>query len=172
MLPKTVSGTRIDHSEVEMEADKLSWRPAAYAFIFNDSSEILALENPWNEKKELPGGGVEVWETLPSALIREVWEETGLHVEVREMVHVLDEFYMTPTGKQWHTLKFYYCADLLAGDLRGAIRGNKLNCNPQWVDPALLTPDDLTHGWEALQKARCLPRRPASSRGVGASAMS
>jgi 8-oxo-dGTP pyrophosphatase MutT (NUDIX family) len=131
-----------------------SWRPAAYALIFNQDGQIPVLDTR-SDQKEFPGGGVEVWETLEAALIREVWEETGLIVNMRELVHVEDDFFMTPTGKQWHTVKFYYCADLQTGYLRGAIRGNKLNGNPHWIEPDTLGPHDLTTGWEALQRARC-----------------
>jgi ADP-ribose pyrophosphatase YjhB (NUDIX family) len=38
----------------------------------------------------LPGGGVEAWETLEEALLREMEEETGLRVSVRRLLYVAD----------------------------------------------------------------------------------
>lgn len=51
-----------------------------YALIRNQNDEVLIVENE-NSRWSLPGGAVEEDETLEQALIREVYEETALHVE-------------------------------------------------------------------------------------------
>lgn len=64
------------------------FRIAVYALIFNPEHEILlALRrdiNWWN----LPGGGLELGETVEEGICREVREETGLEVEVDHLVGV------------------------------------------------------------------------------------
>lgn len=57
--------------------------PAAIAIIFNDDkSEILLVKRKDVPVWVLPGGGIEPSELPQEAVIREVKEETGLHVEI------------------------------------------------------------------------------------------
>ena len=151
--PKTVKGMNLDHSAAELESDKLVWRPSAYAMIFNNKGEILLLDNDYNHKLDFPGGGIEIWETSIEAVKREVWEETGLTVTVGGLIHADDAFFMTPSKKHWHTIKFYYRATIMDGTLRNTIIHNESSINPHWVDPRPLTKSDLTSGWDALQVA-------------------
>jgi ADP-ribose pyrophosphatase YjhB (NUDIX family) len=63
------------------------FRIAVYAIIFNQGRVLLALRRNidwWN----LPGGGMEAEETVDEAMSREVREETGLEVEVEQLVGV------------------------------------------------------------------------------------
>jgi 8-oxo-dGTP diphosphatase len=60
----------------------------AAAVIFDEQNRILLVKltyqrfHPWG----VPGGGVEYGETSEDAVIREVWEETGLTVEVERFL--------------------------------------------------------------------------------------
>ena len=63
------------------------FRVAVSALIFDGERILLALRRDigwWN----LPGGGMEVGETVDEALLREVREETGLEIEVGPLVGV------------------------------------------------------------------------------------
>ena len=58
-----------------------------------DGAQVLLIKRghaPLKGQWSLPGGGVEIGETLEQAIAREVLEETGLTVEVGPMVEVLD----------------------------------------------------------------------------------
>ena len=70
--------------------------------ILNEQKQILlGLRNPNKENKEgeltgsglwtMPGGKVEIKETLSNAAIRETKEETGIEIENLELVAVLDD---------------------------------------------------------------------------------
>lgn len=63
------------------------FRIGVYAIIFDQGCVLLALRRDidwWN----LPGGGMEAGETVDEAIRREVREETGLEVEVEQLVGV------------------------------------------------------------------------------------
>lgn len=63
------------------------FRVAVYALVFDGERVLLALRRDidwWN----LPGGGMEAGETVDEAMRREVHEETGLEVEVGQLVGV------------------------------------------------------------------------------------
>jgi len=74
-----------DNSDVT--GSSASFRIAVSALIFEEGRVLLAHRRDidwWN----LPGGGMEVGETVDEALRREVAEETGLEVEVEQLVGV------------------------------------------------------------------------------------
>ena len=74
-----------DNSDVS--GSSASFRIAVSALIFDEGRVLLAHRRDidwWN----LPGGGMEVGETVDEALRREVAEETGLEVEVEQLVGV------------------------------------------------------------------------------------
>src|SRR5436305_14801630 len=63
------------------------FRVGVYAVIFNEEGVLLAHRRDidwWN----LPGGGMEAGETVDEAICREVRDETGLEVEVAQLVGV------------------------------------------------------------------------------------
>jgi 8-oxo-dGTP diphosphatase len=66
-------------------------RVAAYAVILRDTRILLSRLSPAVTKDELwtlPGGGLDHGEDPRNAVVREVYEETGLHAEVGELARV------------------------------------------------------------------------------------
>ncbi|SEN74392.1 NUDIX hydrolase [Paenibacillus sp. OK076] len=60
-----------------------------YSLITNpNDSHLLMVQNKGSEAWSLPGGKVEPYETLEVAAIREVCEETGLHVQLKGVVAI------------------------------------------------------------------------------------
>jgi ADP-ribose pyrophosphatase YjhB (NUDIX family) len=58
------------------------------AIIRNDDGHVLLQRRSDNGLWGLPGGGVEIGESVSTAIVREVREETGLTVQIERLVGV------------------------------------------------------------------------------------
>ena len=72
---------------------------------------------PYEGQWALPGGFVEVGETVRQAAAREAAEETGLAVEVSELVGVYSEPDRDPRG---HNVSVAFLASVLSGQMQAA----------------------------------------------------
>lgn len=66
------------------------------AFIENERGELLVVRRKADPAKgtlDLPGGFTDMMETGEEGVVREVWEETGLHVEKVEYLFSLPNVY-------------------------------------------------------------------------------
>jgi 8-oxo-dGTP diphosphatase len=99
----------------------------AQAIVCGDDGILLAVRSDlrgW----ELSGGEVEEGETSAAAVCREVWEETGLVVEVDR--HVGD---YVRTGFRPHTAKIYLCHPV-----GGVLKNNWETLELRWFSPESL----------------------------------
>lgn len=152
--PQTIAGKTLAGEAAVLEVEKLKWRPSVYALIFNDAGEMLVLDNIRNGRYDLVGGGIEIWEKAEAALIREAWEETGLTIRVDGLVHLSQQFFLTPSGKHWHVMSLFYRATVLGGELRSTIIEDEESLNPHWISLENLHRASFTieEGWDALEK--------------------
>jgi mutator protein MutT len=72
------------------------------AIVLNDRGEVLLAKRghaPLKGEWSIPGGGVEIGETLEGALVRELLEETGVAITVGPVVEVLDRIERSADGR-------------------------------------------------------------------------
>ncbi|MBF0410333.1 MAG: NUDIX domain-containing protein [Candidatus Riflebacteria bacterium] len=60
----------------------------AGAFILNDKDEILAVKEKGNNYFKLPGGHTELGESIEKAVVREVFEETGIESTFESIIAI------------------------------------------------------------------------------------
>lgn len=86
--------------------------------IFNENGEVLLQRRGDSNKWGFPGGAIELGETPEMAVIREMKEETGLDVEVGELVGVFTDCNMEyPNGDKAHSICIAYKAKVIGGEL-------------------------------------------------------
>jgi ADP-ribose pyrophosphatase len=88
-------------------------RVAVGAVVIHQNKVLLVLRNqpPAQDMWAIPGGGVNLGETLQAAAERELWEETGLRIKAGEVIYAFDAIVCDTEGRvQFH----YVILDLLA----------------------------------------------------------
>jgi ADP-ribose pyrophosphatase YjhB (NUDIX family) len=78
--------TRVDYYNDPNAPKANSIAVAVSAFIQDDEGRILMIRRTDNDLYSIPGGQLELGETLAEAAVREVREETGIECEVTEVI--------------------------------------------------------------------------------------
>ena len=105
---KTISCKNNFDQIVEIPEEKFIFRPSVYGIVL-DKNKIVVLRNKSNNKLWFPGGGLEIGERLEEGLKREIHEETGLSVEVNDLLLTKENFfYYQPKDGAYHAFLFFY----------------------------------------------------------------
>lgn len=106
---------------VEITVEKFQTRVSAYGLIRQDDicGKILFVRMKISGKYFLPGGGIEMCEPIEGGLVLEIKEETGIDVEVGELLgHLKTQFYDQEKDLAFDNLSLYYKCTPLSIDLR------------------------------------------------------
>ena len=95
------------------------------------------LEGQWS----IPGGTLELGESLQDGVRRELLEETGIEVRVLELIEVFDRIFRDASGKiQYHFVIVDYLCELVSGEANAASDVT----DTAWVSEANLSNYKLT----------------------------
>ena len=96
-------------------------RPSVSAVIVRDG-RLLLQQRADSRQWGLPGGSVEIGESVTAALEREVCEETGFEVVVGRLIGVYSDPHLQivryPDGRVWHYVNLCFACELRRGTLR------------------------------------------------------
>ena len=91
------------------------------AVIFDETRQkVLLTRRADNRQWCLPGGHMEPVETVTETCIREVWEETGLRVEVKRLAGVYsnpNRYIQYPDGNKFHVVALNFEVVVVDGKL-------------------------------------------------------
>ena len=136
------------------------------AVIVKDGRVLLARRGnePLKGHWTLPGGVLEVGETLAAAVAREVLEETGLEVESFELIELLERIHREQGRVRYHYVIADYLCRVAGGELRAASDVDDVRWveRAEWNSHSVLKLDPITvrvieKGWQraqALEKER------------------
>ncbi len=130
--PPTLPGT------VEARPSRGPLRPVfgVGAVVIDDAQRVLLVKRrhePLAGQWSLPGGRLELGETLEAATAREILEETGLVVDVGPLVEVFDRILLDAEGQVQH---HFVVADYLCRPRGGALQAGSDVSDVMWATPA------------------------------------
>lgn len=95
--------------------------PSVVAGVRNDAGDLLLVHRTDNQLWALPGGGVDVGETVADAVVRETKEETGIDVQVERLIGIYSNPHHVMAyddGEVRQQFSMAFTARMLGGQLR------------------------------------------------------
>jgi ADP-ribose pyrophosphatase YjhB (NUDIX family) len=80
--------------------------------------KILLVQERADERWTMPGGWADVGDSPSEMVVREVWEESGFHVEPRKLIGVYDANRSGTPLSFYHAYKLVFLCEIVGGDAR------------------------------------------------------
>jgi ADP-ribose pyrophosphatase YjhB (NUDIX family) len=127
---------RIDYINDPSAPSANSLVPSANAIVVNDRGEILMMRRTDNGNWAVPGGGMDIGESITDTAKRETREETGIDCEITGLVGI----YTNPRHVIRYTsneeVRQEFSIVFTARPTGGELRSSSESSDVQWVAPA------------------------------------
>jgi 8-oxo-dGTP pyrophosphatase MutT (NUDIX family) len=105
-----------DEEAIPYDGSPLTWRVSAYVLVIQNN-QLLVVKDTTEKLYDIPGGGIELDESIEEAIEREGKEEAGAVVRAEKLIHArVDCFYHKAQQKFLRTVQLFYTGSLI-GDL-------------------------------------------------------
>lgn len=127
---------RIDYLDDPSAPRANSLVPSANVIVVNDQGEILMIRRTDNGNWAVPGGGMDLGESITDTAVRETREETGIDCELTGLVGI----YTSPRHVIRYTsnneVRQEFSIVFTARPTGGQLRSSSESAEPQWVSAA------------------------------------
>lgn len=142
------------HDSLGRPLDKMpdELHPGANTVLINESNQVLLHRRADNDAWALPGGRMEIGESIEECAVREMFEETGIRTRIKRLVGVYSDpknycILRYPSGYAVHYLIVVYEVEQIGGDLLISEESTEL----RWFDV-----DDLPDGMMPSSRMRVM----------------
>jgi ADP-ribose pyrophosphatase YjhB (NUDIX family) len=126
---------RIDYYDDPNAPKANSMVPSVNVVVTNDAGEILLIRRSDNDNWALPGGAIDLGETLTQAAIREVKEETGITCQITGLVGIYTDpkhiIYYTSNAEARQEFSIVLTGRAVSGLRRPSAESSEV----RWVSP-------------------------------------
>ncbi len=134
----TALAQRIDYFDQPEAPAANSLVPSANVVTVNDAGEILLIRRADNGNWALPGGAMDIGESLPEAAVRETAEETGIEVAIVGLVGIYSDprhvILYTSNGEVRQEFSVVFKARPVGGEPRPSDESREV----RWAAPAAI----------------------------------
>jgi ADP-ribose pyrophosphatase YjhB (NUDIX family) len=131
-------GERIDYLDDPAAPKANSVVPSANVLVINNQGEILMIRRTDNGNWAVPGGGMDLGESITETAVRETREETGITCEITGLVGIYTNprhvILYTSNGEVRQEFSIVFTARPTGGELRSSSESSE----PQWVSPVAI----------------------------------
>lgn len=140
----------------------------AVGAVVVDGGRVLLVrrgKEPLKGHWSLPGGALELGESLADGLVREVREETGLTVQPVELVELLDRIHREGERVRYHYVIADYLCRVVGGEMQAASDAEAVRWveRAEWSSHSALKLDPITvrvieMGWHRAREIEAAQR--------------
>jgi 8-oxo-dGTP pyrophosphatase MutT (NUDIX family) len=128
-------GERIDYLNDPAAPKANSIVPSANVIVVNSLGEILMIRRTDNGNWSVPGGGMDLGESIANTALRETREETGITCQITGLVGIYTNpdhvIHYTSNDEVRQEFSIVFTAQPVSGELRPSSESSE----PQWVSP-------------------------------------
>ena len=131
-------GERIDYLDDPAAPKATSAVPSANVIVVNDQGEILMIRRTDNGNWAVPGGGMDLGESITGAAVRETQEETGITREITGLIGIYTNPRQVILNTSNGEVRQEFSIVITARPVNGELRPSSESSEPQWVSPAVI----------------------------------
>jgi 8-oxo-dGTP pyrophosphatase MutT (NUDIX family) len=129
---------RIDYLDDPDAPKATSVVPSANVIVVNDHGEILLIRRTDNGNWAVPGGGMDLGESITQTAVRETQEETGITCQITGLVGI----YTSPRHVIRYTsndeVRQEFSIVFTGRPIGGELQPSSESSEPRWISPELI----------------------------------